>query len=213
MERRGHERAWRGRGATRRRTPADEVRAVRALRARRAAGRLLVALALCALCTLTGAAAVEPATLPARPAENYAVIAHPLVTSSGVSLAQLRALFRGARRTWDDGTRVVLVVQAAGSRTRAFVLRELYQMDEAAFKRYWIARTFESGGGPTLVSGDAMARRLVGSIPGAVAVVPAAAVDSGVRVLRVDGRLPGAEGYPLTAPPAAAASPPAPGAP
>jgi hypothetical protein len=83
------------------------------------------------------------------------------------------------------------------------MLRALYRMDEAAFKRHWIAHALgEADGadaGPTLVASDAMARRLTASIPGAVAVVPAGEVDRGVRVLRVDGRLPGADGYPLTA--------------
>ncbi|AHG88455.1 hypothetical protein J421_0918 [Gemmatirosa kalamazoonensis] len=146
------------------------------------------------------AAATQPPRTP-RP-ESYAVIVHPLVAASGVSLAQLRAMFLGTRRNWDDGARVVLIVQTPGTRTREVLLRELYHMDEAAFKRYWIARTFrsESGtGGPTLVSSDALARRLTASIPGAIAVVPAAEVDGGVRVLRIDGRLPGAEGYPLAA--------------
>jgi phosphate transport system substrate-binding protein len=159
------------------------------------------------------AAAVEPpGRVGAARAEAYAVIANPLVPSAGVSLDELREMFLGTRRSWGNGQRVVVLVQTPGSRTRAFLLREVYHMDEAAFKRYWIARTFRSepgnafaggggGGGPTLVSSDAMARRLTASIPGAVAVVAASEVDAGVRVLRVDGRLPGADGYPLAAAP------------
>jgi len=151
------------------------------------------------------AALVLPATgwAPAPPGDAYAVIVHPLVPTSGVTLPQLRALFLGTRHTWDDGARVVLIVQASGTRTHAMMLRALYRMDEGAFKRYWIARSLREAdsaeAGPTLVASDAMARRLTASIPGAVAVVPAAEVDRGVRVLRVDGRLPGADGYPLTA--------------
>ena len=46
-----------------------------------------------------------------------------------------------------------------------------------------------------------MARRLTASIPGAIAIVPMSGTEGAtpsVRVLRVDGRLPGAEGYALT---------------
>jgi hypothetical protein len=169
-----------------------------------ATARLLLALAALVL-PATGWAPAPRA--PAPRGDAYAVIVHPLVQTSGVTLPQLREIFLGTRHTWDDGARVVLIVQAPGTRTHTLVLRALYRMDEGAFKRYWIARTFRggdgggdgTGAGPTLVASDAMARRLTASIPGAVAVVPAGEVDRGVRVLRVDGRLPGADGYPLTA--------------
>jgi hypothetical protein len=176
-----------------------------------ATARLLLRLAALAtvVLTATGWSPAPPAAGAAPPGDAYAVIVHPLVPTSGVTLPQLRALFLGTRHTWDGsagGAPVVLIVQAPDTRTGALVLRALYQMDEGAFKRYWIARTFggADGGdgaaaaGPTLVASDAMARRLTASIPGAVAVVPAAEVDRGVRVLRVDGRLPGADGYALT---------------
>lgn len=152
-------------------------------------------------------AGARPLTHPTPRSDDYAVVVHPLVTTSAVSMSQLREMFLGTRRRWDDGTAVVVIVQAPGTRTRGIVLRTLYRMDESAFKRYWIARTLRGGGsdsavstdgGPTLVSSDAMARRLTASIPGAVAIVPASEVDAGVRVLRIDGRLPGNDGYPLS---------------
>ena len=169
-----------------------------------ATARFLLALGALALPATGWAPAAAPAATPTPPhSDAYAVIVHPLVPTSGVTLPQLRALFLGTRHTWDDGARVVLIVQASGTRTHAMMLRALYRMDEGAFKRYWAARSLREAdsaeAGPTLVASDAMARRLTASIPGAVAVVPAAEVDRGVRVLRVDGRLPGADGYPLTA--------------
>jgi hypothetical protein len=145
-----------------------------------------------------------PAGLP----EAFTVIVHPAVPAVDVSLAQLREIFLGRQRTWSDGTPVVLIVQSAATRSRAVLLRVIYRMDEGAFRRYSIAWTFgESawsvaprgvGAGPTLVSSDALARRLTATIAGAIAVVPAGEVDGGVKVLRVDGRLPGDAGYALT---------------
>jgi hypothetical protein len=46
----------------------------------------------------------------------------------------------------------------------------------------------------------AAARQLVAGVAGAVALVPTAAADGGVRVLRVDGRGPGDAGYRLAEP-------------
>ena len=171
---------------------------------------LLVALLVLVPGSLPGARPLAGARSLAQPAsrntDDYAVVVHPMVATSAVSMSQLREMFLGTRRRWDDGTPIVVIVQAPGTRTRGIVLRVLYRMDEGAFKRYWIARTLRGSspdsaasaeGGPTLVSTDAMARRLTAGIPGAVAIVPASEVDAGVRVLRLDGRLPGNDGYPL----------------
>jgi len=42
-----------------------------------------------------------------------------------------------------------------------------------------------------------MATELVAAIPGAVAFVDAAKVPQGLKVLKIDGRLPGEKGYAL----------------
>jgi len=50
---------------------------------------------------------------------------------------------------------------------------------------------------PKMVSSTQAAGDLVRQIPGAIAVVDAAQVPAGVKVLRVDGRSAGHPGYPL----------------
>jgi hypothetical protein len=42
-----------------------------------------------------------------------------------------------------------------------------------------------------------MARELVTAIPGAITFLPLDAVTPDVKVLRIDGKLPGDAGYPL----------------
>jgi phosphate transport system substrate-binding protein len=134
------------------------------------------------------------------PAEAYAVVVHPATSVSEVSLDQLRRVFLGEQQFWSGGSRVVLFVQAPGTHARSVMLRRLYRMDETEFKRYWIAKTFRNdvAFGPKIVSSSALARRLTATIPGAVSVIPLSAVDASVRVLRVDGRLPDDDGYPIT---------------
>lgn len=162
-------------------------------------------LAVAALVFVTGFVAPDGPPPNGRQAgERYAVVVHPGTPVQEVTLAQLRRLFRGEQQFWPKGARVVLFVQAQGTPERALILRRVYEMDEGAFKRYWIGKTFrdEVASGPKIVSTSALARRLTSSIPGAVAVIPLGAVDESVRVLRVDGRLPDDAGYPLSAEPA-----------
>jgi hypothetical protein len=145
--------------------------------------------------TVPGPQVVQAVQAP----ERYAVVVHPSTPARGVSLGQLRRIFRGEQPYWSGRERVVLFVQAPGTTARAVILRRVYAMDEGEFKRYWIGKTFrdEVASGPKIVSTSALARRLAATIPGGVAVIPVAEVDGSVRVLRVEGHLPGDEAYPL----------------
>lgn len=136
-----------------------------------------------------------------RSAESYAVIVHPSTRVDEVSLVQLRQIFLGEQQFWPGSDRIALVLHAPGTPERAVALRQLYRMDEREFRRYWISRTFRHDAvtGPKIVSSTALAKKVAARIPGAIAIVPTAAVDATVKVLRVNGRLPGSPGYPLVA--------------
>ena len=140
---------------------------------------------------------------PVRADSQFAVIVHPSTPIDDLTLAQLRRVFFGRQQFWQGGQRVVLFVYPSSTSEGEFVLRHLYQMSENEFKRYWIAKTFRDDvtTGPKIVSSTAMALRLTASVPGAVAVIPASAVDETVKVLSIDRKLPGVDNYPLTARP------------
>jgi len=154
--------------------------------------RILLLLA-AALALLAGA--------PARQPGGYAVIVHPETQVSSISLGTLRRIYLGDQQFWPEGRRVVIFIQPVGSSTREVVLRELYGMNERQYAQYWIARIFrdEATSGPRIVSSVTLMKQLTASVPGAIAVIPASEVDAQVKVLRVEGLLPGASGYPLAA--------------
>lgn len=55
----------------------------------------------------------------------------------------------------------------------------------------------EVASGPKIVFSTDMLRDLVTVIPGAIGFVPASEVGPDLKVIRIDGKLPGDEGYPL----------------
>ena len=73
--------------------------------------------------------------------EDLAVIVHPAMPVSGISLGTLRQVFLGDQQFWRGDARVTLFVQAQGSSERAALLNQIYRMQEPEFKRYWIAKT------------------------------------------------------------------------
>lgn len=140
-----------------------------------------------------------PSTLPAQSAAggDIAIVVHPETPVTAMSLADVRRLFRGERQYWTPEIPVVLLVRAPVSREREVVLRVIYQMNEPQFKQYWIAKIFraEATSGPKIVYSNDIANQLVGAVPGAVGFMPAGDVKPPLKILRVDGKLPGEPGY------------------
>ena len=130
---------------------------------------------------------------------DVAIVVRPDVPVANLSFADLRRLMLGDRQYWTSNLRVTLLVRAPGARERDVVLKTIYQMSEAQFKQYWIAKVFraEAASGPRIVYSNEMAAELALSIPGAVAFVESAQVPKGLKVLKIDGKLPGEKGYAL----------------
>ena len=91
------------------------------------------------------------------------------------------------------------MVRAPGAYEREFVLERIYQMTENQFRKYWIAKMFraEVPSGPRIVFSNNMAVELVTAIPGSITFMSASEIADTVKVVRVDGLLPGDDGYPL----------------
>jgi len=134
-----------------------------------------------------------------QPASSVAVIVNQDTPVSDLSLEDVRKIFLGERQYWNAKLPVVLLIRAPVARERDIVLRVIYQMNEVQFKRYWIAKIFraESANAPKIVYSNTMANELASAIPGAIAFMDAHDVKPGVKVIRIDGKLPSDPDYPL----------------
>ena len=130
---------------------------------------------------------------------DIAIVVRPDLPIDTLSFAELRKLMIGDRQFWSSSLRVTLLMRAPVARERDVILKTIYQMSEAQFRQFWISKVFraEATNGPKVVFSNEMATELVAAIPGAVAFVDAAKVPQGLKVLRIDGRLPGEKGYAL----------------
>ena len=132
-------------------------------------------------------------------AGELAVVVNPQLALENVSRERLRRIFMGDQQFWPSGKPVTLLVQHPSTEERGQLLRSVFRMSETQFKQYWIAKVFraEIASGPKTVLSNEMAAHLVNAIPGAIAVMPVAEVPETLKVLRVDGQLPGEAGYGL----------------
>jgi ABC-type phosphate transport system substrate-binding protein len=138
-----------------------------------------------------------PSTLSAE--GDIAVVVRPDLPVDDLTLPQTRKLLLGEQQFWNSNLRVTLLLRAPAAREREVVLKVIYRMNEAEFRQYWISKMFraESTSGPKVVYSNEMATELVNALPGSVAFVDASQVPKGLKILKINGKLPGQIGYPL----------------
>jgi ABC-type phosphate transport system substrate-binding protein len=162
---------------------------------RRRARILMIAAVLAAFSVI---AAPVPAIGQARPLQ-IAIVVHPQAPVDGLTFAEMRKVFRGERQYWTSNVPIVLLIRAPVALEREVILKRVYEMSEAQFKQFWIAKIFrdEAAVVPKILYSNDQIADLVSSIPGSIGFVDAAAVRPGLKILKIDGHLPGQPGYPL----------------
>lgn len=130
---------------------------------------------------------------------DIAVVVHPETPVNGLTLAELRKIYRGERLYWKTGLPIVLLIRSQGTRERDVILRTVFQMREEDYKKFWVAKIMraEAASAPVEIYSNGMIKEGVAGVKGAVGCMAASDLRPGIKVLRIDGHLPGEPGYPL----------------
>jgi ABC-type phosphate transport system substrate-binding protein len=118
---------------------------------------------------------------------------------NNLTLADLRKIYFGDRQYWKGNLPVVLLMRSPGSHEREVVLRVVFEMTEERYTKYWVAKVMraEVSDPPASLYSFGILQEGVRGNPGAIGCVNVNDVRPGVKVLRIDGLLPGESGYPL----------------
>ena len=155
--------------------------------------RSIILVILGLLLTLSGMPAVV-----AQSSEDVAVVVNEKNSVNSMSHEQLRKVFAGEKREWPGGVPVKVIVRAPGSVERTALLR-LLGMSESEYKQYWTAQVFrgEAQSEPPALYSNGMQKEALAVFPGGIALVSMRDVRAGMKVVKVDGYVPGDPGYPL----------------
>jgi len=134
-----------------------------------------------------------------RAAEDIALVAHPAVPVDSLSFVEARKILLGNQQYWAPDLRVTLLIRAPVARERDIILKKFYQMSESQFRQHWISKIFraEITSGPKVVFSSEMALELLVLIPGSITFVKADQIPKGLKVIKIEGRMPGDPDYPL----------------
>jgi hypothetical protein len=134
---------------------------------------------------------------PAVPAiKNMAVVISISSKLADVPLTDLVKLCKGTQKTWPDGKNFLLVLKDPESPELHTAVQKLFGATPGEVKSA-IAKLNETRQVIKVVDSDEELLRAVESTPGAIGIVDVYAINSTVKVLRVDGKLPFDVGYPL----------------
>ena len=130
---------------------------------------------------------------------SIAVIVNAGNSVESISLAELRNIFLGTQVFWKDGTQVVPIVRAPSAKERDVLLRRVLHMSDLQFQQYWRKKRVARKGAsePIVVVSNGMQVATVSKESGGIALIASSDIHSGVKVLKVGGRLPGSAAYPL----------------
>jgi len=142
---------------------------------------------------------VAPRTAHAQESEPLAIVVNRNNPLTEMSLADLRRVYRGQRSRWSNGRRVTLVMRDTGTVERDAILQSLYGVAEVEYRRTYLQAIFagQASDAPKTLATTNGVLRFVFNVPGAIGYVRAREVDPSVKILRIDGRLPGEPGYRL----------------
>jgi len=161
-------------------------------------GRRAIRIVLCGAWLLGLIAPIaRPTPVHAQAGGDIAVVVHPDVAVDNLTTSELRRIVLGDREFWPASVRITLLLRAPVAHERDVILKNVCQMTEAQFRQHWIGKVFraDTALAPKIAYSNEMAIDLVSRVPGAIAFVPASQVSKGLKVVKIDGRLPGDTDY------------------
>jgi hypothetical protein len=140
------------------------------------------------LCLAVMAAAAVPAS------KNMAVVVATGSKLSDVALADLAKLCKGTQKSWPDGKGFSLVIKSPESPEMRLTVLKLFG-DASGDLKAAIAKVNDSPSIVKIVGSEEDLLRTVEATPGAIGILDVYAINSSVKVLRVNGKLPFDVGY------------------
>jgi hypothetical protein len=127
--------------------------------------------------------------------EELAVVVGPKSSVSGLSFYELKQLYMGERLKTPTGEWMVPLNRKKDTSERIGFDDSVLGMSPDVVGSYWIDRKIRGQSGPPkAIASAALILKLVEKVPGAIGYV-ALSEAKDVKIVKIDGKLPGQSGY------------------
>jgi len=132
---------------------------------------------------------------------DVAIVVNPENPMDELSSKDLCAIFELRQRSWPNRNLIAVATLKSDMPERELILSRVYHRSEEALTRYWRLRIFkaEITDIPEVMASRDKLKQWISRLRNGISFIDASAVDATVKVLRIDGRLPGEPGYVLHA--------------
>lgn len=130
---------------------------------------------------------------------EVAVIVNPANPIDALTLADLRKIFAGEKQSWGSPGPISLFVRGPGARERDVLLNRVLKMNESEYEQFWLRKIYsgEATRQPLALLSNGMQLEAIRAEKGAIALISVQDIHPGVKVVKIEGRVPGMTGYPL----------------
>jgi len=131
--------------------------------------------------------------------DALAIVVHRANPVESLTVPELRRIFMLETQNWPHGRRITVVLREKGQPERDEAIRMICGISEAEYERNLLLQTFRGSvtRPPRSIQSASGMLRFIFNTPGAIGYVRAGEVDNSVKVVAIDGRLPGDADYPL----------------
>jgi ribosomal protein L23 len=127
---------------------------------------------------------------------NWALVVSASSKLQDIPLTDLVKFCKGTQKAWPDGKYFTIVIHDPESPEMRSAVQKLFGVDAVEVKPL-VAKLNEPRTMIKVVQSDEDLMRTVEATPGAVGLVDVYAINSSIKVLRIDGKLPFDVGYAL----------------
>ena len=118
---------------------------------------------------------------------TFVVIVHPSNRFDALSRSKIGFLFQRRVSRWPWGAEVAPIELSKPNKARGDFLAQVLRTTEEQLEAYWIDQRTTRGVSPPAQRPDAASvKAMVAANPGAIGYIPADALDSTVKVLRIE---------------------------
>ena len=124
-------------------------------------------------------------------ARDVVVVVDKGSSTSALSSPDLAKIFKGTTAKWPDGKRITVVLSKIDSQDMRLVFQRVYQLTADQVRDLADSQKASI----VIADSDALVLRAVHADPGAIGVVNLYSINSDVKVLKIDDKLPLENGY------------------
>ena len=133
---------------------------------------------------------------------DVAVIVNKSNPATDIPYNDLRHILETKKQRWDNGEKIILVFKPITSNETLLLINKIYKIRYEDFCQYWMLKSYnnEISEYPKMPESLSGVMGLVSKIPGAVGFIGIDEVSQcseKIKVIRVNGKMPGEDGYPL----------------